>query len=223
MNNNNINNINKINAEENIGLVHLCANKFRNRGIEYEELYSAGCIGLLKAVKSFDTERGVKFSTYAVPVILGEIKRLFRDGGTVKVSRSLKELSLKIQKISENFRTENGREPTISELSRISGESEYDIAESLCACQPVVSLTSSDDDESQTDIPTESPDENIVDLLALRQVVSGLEKDEKMLIELRYFRNLTQAKTAEILNMSQVQVSRKEKKLLAKMRKELLE
>ncbi|MBR6385990.1 MAG: sigma-70 family RNA polymerase sigma factor [Ruminococcus sp.] len=222
MNNNN-NNINKINAEENIGLVHLCANKFRNRGIEYEELYSAGCIGLLKAVKSFDTERGVKFSTYAVPVILGEIKRLFRDGGTVKVSRSLKELSLKIQKISEEFRTKNGREPTISELSQISGESEYDITESLCACQPVVSLTSSDDDESQTDIPTESPDENIVDLLALRQVVSGLEKNEKMLIELRYFRNLTQAKTAEILNMSQVQVSRKEKKLLAKMRKELLE
>ena len=221
--NNNINNINKINAEENIGLVHLCANKFRNRGIEYEELYSAGCIGLLKAVKSFDTERGVKFSTYAVPVILGEIKRLFRDGGTVKVSRSLKELSLKIQKISEEFRTKNGREPTISELSQISGESEYDITESLCACQPVVSLTSSDDDESQTDIPTESPDENIVDLLALRQVVSGLEKNEKMLIELRYFRNLTQAKTAEILNMSQVQVSRKEKKLLAKMRKELLE
>ena len=222
MNNNN-NNINKINADENIGLVHLCANKFRNRGIEYEELYSAGCIGLLKAVKSFDTERGVKFSTYAVPVILGEIKRLFRDGGTVKVSRSLKELSLKIQKISEEFRTKNGREPTISELSQISGESEYDITESLCACQPVVSLTSSDDDESQTDIPTESPDENIVDLLALRQVVSGLEKNEKMLIELRYFRNLTQAKTAEILNMSQVQVSRKEKKLLAKMRKELLE
>ena len=222
MNNNN-NNINKINAEENIGLVHLCANKFRNRGIEYEELYSAGCIGLLKAVKSFDTERGVKFSTYAVPVILGEIKRLFRDGGTVKVSRSLKELSLKIQKISEEFRTKNGREPTISELSQISGESEYDITESLCACQPVVSLTSSDDDESQTDIPTESPDENIVDLLALRQVVSGLEKNEKMLIELRYFRNLTQAKTAEILNMTQVQVSRKEKKLLAKMRKELLE
>ncbi|MBR0141855.1 MAG: sigma-70 family RNA polymerase sigma factor [Ruminococcus sp.] len=223
MNNNNINNTNKINVEENIGLVHLCANKFRNRGIEYEELYSAGCIGLLKAVKSFDAERGVKFSTYAVPVILGEIKRLFRDGGTVKVSRSLKELSLKIQKISEEFRTKNGREPTISELSQISGESEYDITESLCACQPVVSLTSSDDDESQTDIPTESPDENIVDLLALRQVVSGLEKNEKMLIELRYFRNLTQAKTAEILNMSQVQVSRKEKKLLAKMRKELLE
>lgn len=92
----------------------ICApTKFRGKGIDYEDLYSAGCIGLLKAVKSFDTERGVKFSTYAVPVILGEIKRLFRDGGTVKVSRSLKELSLKIQRISEIFRQENGREPTV--------------------------------------------------------------------------------------------------------------
>ena len=220
--NNNIN-INKPVAEENLGLVHLCANKFRNRGIEYEELYSAGCIGLLKAVKSFDTERGVKFSTYAVPVILGEIKRLFRDSGTVKVSRSLKELSVKIQKISEDFRTKNGREPTVSELSEISGESEADIAESLCACAPVISLTSSDDDEGQTDIPTESPDENIVDRLALRQVMAGLENEDRILIELRYFRNLTQSATAEILGISQVQVSRKEKKLLAKMRKELLE
>ena len=220
--NNNIN-INKPVAEENLGLVHLCANKFRNRGIEYEELYSAGCIGLLKAVKSFDTERGVKFSTYAVPVIFGEIKRLFRDGGTVKVSRSLKELSVKIQKISEDFRTKNGREPTVSELSEISGESEADIAESLCACAPVISLTSSDDDEGQTDIPTESPDENIVDRLALRQVMAKLENEDRMLIELRYFRNLTQSATAKILGISQVQVSRKEKKLLAKMRKELLE
>ncbi len=214
---------NKPIAEENLGLVHLCANKFRNRGIEYEELYSAGCIGLLKAVKSFDTERGVKFSTYAVPVIFGEIKRLFRDGGTVKVSRSLKELSVKIQKISEDFRTKNGREPTVSELSEISGESEADIAESLCACAPVISLTSSDDDEGQTDIPTESPDENIVDRLALRQVMAGLENEDRILIELRYFRNLTQSATAKILGISQVQVSRKEKKLLAKMRKELLE
>ena len=108
-------------TEENLGLVHLCANKFRGRGIEYEELYSAGCIGLLKAVKSFDTERGVKFSTYAVPVIIGEIKRLFRDGGMIKVSRSLKELSFQIQKIRENFLKLNGREPLLSELSELSG------------------------------------------------------------------------------------------------------
>ncbi len=210
-------------AEENLGLVHLCANKFRGRGIEYDELYSAGCIGLLKAVKAFDTERGVKFSTYAVPVILGEIKRLFRDGGTLKVSRSLKELSLRLQKLCEEFRQLEGREPTISELSRLSGESESDVSEALCVSQPLLSLTAGDDDEGQIDIPSEAPDEAIVDLLALRQIMARLEPNDRALLELRYFRNLTQSKTAQTLGMTQVQVSRREKKLLTQMRRELLE
>ncbi|MDE6665339.1 MAG: sigma-70 family RNA polymerase sigma factor, partial [Ruminococcus sp.] len=186
-------------------------------------LYSAGCIGLLKAVKSFDTERGVKFSTYAVPVILGEIKRLFRDGGTIKVSRSLKELSLRLQRICEDFRHRECREPTISELSAISGEPEENVSEALCVSQPLLSLTASDDDEGQIDIPSEAPDEAIVDLLALRQIMARLEKNDRILLELRYFRNLTQSKTAKALNMTQVQVSRREKKLLTQMRKELLE
>ena len=123
-------------AEENLGLVHLCANRFRGRGIEYDDLYSAGCIGLLKAVKAFDSGRGVKFSTYAVPVILGEIKRLFRDGGAVRVSRSLKELSLRLSRICEDFRQREMREPTIAELSRLSGETESAVAEALCVSQP---------------------------------------------------------------------------------------
>lgn len=211
------------NAEENLGLVHLCANKFRGRGIEYDDLYSAGCIGLLKAVKAFDTDRGVKFSTYAVPVILGEIKRLFRDGGTVKVSRSLKELSLRIQRICEVFRQQEGREPTISELAQISGEDESDISEALCVSQPVISLTAGDDGEGQIDIPVEAPDNEIVDILALRQIMSALEEKDRALLELRYFRGLTQSKTAQALGMTQVQVSRREKKLLTRMREELLE
>lgn len=211
------------NAEENLGLVHLCANKFRGRGIEYDDLYSAGCIGLLKAVKAFDTERGVKFSTYAVPVILGEIKRLFRDGGTVKVSRSLKELSLRIQKICEQFRQQEGREPTISEIARISGENEADISEALCVSQPVISLTAGDDGEGQIDIPVEAPDNEIVDILALRQIMAALGERDRALLELRYFRELTQSKTAQALGMTQVQVSRREKKLLTLMREELLE
>ncbi len=210
-------------AEENLGLVHLCANKFRGRGIEYEDLYSAGCIGLLKAVKAFDTERGVKFSTYAVPVILGEIKRLFRDGGTVKVSRSLKELSLKIQRLCESFRQLQGREPTISELAQLSGEDEADISEALCVNQPVLSLTSGDDGEGQIDIPVEAPDNDIVDILALRQIMASLDERDRALLELRYFKSLTQSKTAQILGMTQVQVSRREKKLLTQMREELLE
>ncbi|MBQ6034650.1 MAG: sigma-70 family RNA polymerase sigma factor [Ruminococcus sp.] len=209
-------------AEENLGLVHLCANRFRGRGIEYDDLYSAGCIGLLKAVKAFDCGRGVKFSTYAVPVILGEIKRLFRDGGAIRVSRSLKELSMQLQRLCEDFRQREMREPTIAELSKLSGESEADVSEALCVSQPLLSLTSGDDDEGQTDIPTESPDESITDLLALRQIMSQLEANDRALLELRYFKGLTQSKTAKALGMTQVQVSRREKKLLNYMREELL-
>ena len=216
------NSVRKPTAEENLGLVHLCANRFRGRGVEYEELYSAGCEGLLKAVRAFDAERGVRFSTYAVPVILGEIKRVFRDGGAVRVSRSLKELSLKIQKICEDFRQSEMREPTIAELARLSGETEADVSEALCVSQPLISLTADDDDEGQIDIPSDSPDGTIVDLLALRQVMAKLDKNDRTLLELRYFRELTQAKTAKILGMSQVQVSRREKKLLSMMKDELL-
>ena len=110
-------------AEEHLGLVHLCANRFRNRGIDYDELYSAGCVGLLKAVKAFDCTRGVQFSTYAVPVILGEIKRLFRDGGIVHISRSLRERATRLQKLQEIFEQQHGRSPTVSELSALSGDS----------------------------------------------------------------------------------------------------
>ena len=209
-------------AEENLGLVHLCANRFRGRGIEYDDLYSAGCIGLLKAVKAFDSGRGVKFSTYAVPVILGEIKRLFRDGGAIRVSRSLKELSMRLQRLCEEFRQCEMREPTITELARLSGEKESDISEALCVSQPLISLTAGDDDEGQTDIPTESPDESITDLLALRQIMAQLEPSDRALLEFRYFKGLTQSKTAVVLGMTQVQVSRREKKLLTAMREELL-
>ncbi|WP_024861824.1 sigma-70 family RNA polymerase sigma factor [Ruminococcus flavefaciens] len=209
-------------AEDNLGLVHLCANRFRGRGIEYDDLYSAGCIGLLKAVKAFDSGRGVKFSTYAVPVILGEIKRLFRDGGAIRVSRSLKELSMRLQRLCEDFRQREMREPTIAELSLLSGESEADVSEALCVSQPLLSLTSGDDDEGQTDIPTESPDESITDLLALRQIMAQLDSNDRALLELRYFKGLTQSKTARALGMTQVQVSRREKKLLTYMREELL-
>ena len=125
-------------AEEHLGLVHLCANRFRNRGIEYDELYSAGCVGLLKAIKAFDCGRGVQFSTYAVPVILGEIKRLFRDGGIVHVSRSLRERAMKLQKLQEEFEQRYGRSPTMTELSERSGESIEACGEALCVPREAV-------------------------------------------------------------------------------------
>ncbi len=209
-------------AEENLGLVHLCANRFRGRGIDYDDLYSAGCLGLLKAVKAFDPGRGVKFSTYAVPVILGEIKRLFRDGGTIRVSRSLKELSLRLQRVCEDFVQREGRDPAISELSELTGLDEADITEALCAAQQPLSLTAPDEGEGQLDVPVEAPDEAITDLLALRQIMASLPDEDRVLLELRYFRGLTQSGTAKLLGTTQVQVSRREKKLLARMREELL-
>lgn len=210
-------------AEENLGLVHLCANKFRGRGIEYDDLYSAGCIGLLKAADAFDSERGVKFSTYAVPVILGEIKRLFRDGGTVKVSRSLKELSLKAVKKRDELSKELGREPTVSELGKSLNTDECTIAEALAVILPPVSLTdNSDEGGGQIDVAVESPDIEISDSIAVHQVLESMETNDRRLIICRYYKNMTQSATAKLLGMTQVQVSRREKKLLTFMREQLM-
>ncbi len=209
--------------EQNLGLVHLCANRFRGRGIEYEDMYSAGCIGLLKAAKAFDETRGVKFSTYAVPVILGEIKRLFRDGGTIKVSRSLKELSLKAIRLTEKITKETGKEPTVSELAEKLSTTPEMISEALCVSSPPVSLTAFyDDNRLEFDIPVPSPDEEIGDFVSLSQVMSELSPDDRKLIYMRYFQNKTQSDTAKSLGMTQVQVSRREKKLLGQMREVLL-
>lgn len=210
-------------AEENLGLVHLCANKFRGRGIEYDDLYSAGCIGLLKAADAFDSKRGVKFSTYAVPVILGEIKRLFRDGGTVKVSRSLKELSLKAAKKRDELSKELGREPTVSELGKSLDTDECTIAEALAVSLPPVSLTdNSDEGGGQIDVAVESPDIEIGDSIAVHQVLESMETNDRRLIICRYYKNMTQSATAKLLGMTQVQVSRREKKLLTFMREQLM-
>jgi RNA polymerase sporulation-specific sigma factor len=208
---------------ENMGLVHSCAHRFSGKGIEYEDLFQAGCMGLIKAVDAFDTERGVRFSTYAVPVILGEMRRLFRDGGTVKVSRSLKELSLKAVKERENFLRKNGREPTVFELSEILSVKAEEITEALCAAIPVVSLTVNEDEGGgQADIPVESPEEEITERLSVIKAVSDLEERDRMIIKHRYYENKTQTETAKILGMTQVQVSRREKKILEILRRELI-
>lgn len=215
--------MNKPLPEENLGLVHLCANRFRGRGIEYDDLYSAGCIGLLKAAEAFDCERGVKFSTYAVPVILGEIKRLFRDRGTVKVSRSLKELSLKAVRVRDEMSKELGREPTLSELGKKLDTDECAIAEALSVSLPPVSLTdSSEEGGGQIDVAAPSPDIEIGDTVALRQVLEMMEPKDRELIFLRYYKNFTQSAAAQKLGMTQVQVSRREKKLLTFMREQLM-
>lgn len=207
--------------EENIGLVHACAHRFKGKGIEYDDLFQAGCMGLVKATDAFDTGRGVRFSTYAVPVILGEMRRLFRDGGTVKVSRSLKELSMKVARQREQLSKRLGREPTVSELAEALAVSEESIVEALGAGTPPVSLTS-EEDSAQIDLPVDSPEELLSDLISLKQMLRQLEERDRRLIELRYFGNKTQVQTAQELGMTQVQVSRREKKILLWLRSQLV-
>ena len=209
-------------VRDNIGLVHACARRFRGRGIEYDDLFQAGCLGLVKAAGSFDESRGVRFSTYAVPAILGEIKRLFRDGGTVKVGRSLKELSLRAGRESAAFLQREGRPPTVGELAARLGVEPEQAAEALGAAQAPVSLTASDENGAgQIDIGVEPEDDRIAELLSLRQVVTELEPRDRKIIFFRYFQSRTQTETASALGMTQVQVSRREKKILSELRRRL--
>ena len=206
--------------ENNYGLVHACANKFRGRGVEYDDLFQAGCIGLIKAAQKFDSSRGFAFSTYAVPVILGEIKRIFRDGGAVKIGRSLKEKARHAMRIKEEMSLLLGREPTVSELAEKLDVDISQAAELITVSMPVISLTATDEKGTvQLDIPTPAPEEEISEKLALKTVVDSLEDRDRKLIELRYFKGMTQVKTAMELGMSQVQVSRREKAILMYMRK----
>ncbi len=208
-------------VEKNLGLVHSCANRFRGRGVEYDDLFQAGCVGLIKAADNFDESRGFSFSTYAVPVILGEIKRIFRDGGAVKIGRAIKEKSRAAVKKKEEISVSLGREPSVAELAESLGLDITETAMLLNASMPAMSLTAGEEGDEQMDIPIESPENEISDFLALRQVISSLEERDRRMIELRYYNGLTQSKTAQMLGMTQVQVSRREKAVLASIRKKL--
>ena len=210
-------------VQDNLGLVHACARRFRNRGIEYDDLYQAGCLGLVKAIDHFEPERGLKFSTYAVPVILGEIKRLFRDGGAVKVGRTLKELSLKATRLAAEFAEQEGRSPSIGELAEMLGVEPAQAAQAVNAGQHPVSLTATEEDGGgQIDVSVEGEDEKITETLSLRQVVKELEPRDQNIILFRYFQRKTQTETANELGMTQVQVSRREKVILQQLRQKLI-
>ena len=208
--------------EDNIGLVHTCARRFHGKGIEYDDLFQAGCMGLVKAVDGFDPERGSCFSTYAVPLIIGEMRRLFRDGGSVRVSRSIRELSLKAARVREELTATLDREPTVGEIAEKLERSVEDVSQALGATLPTLSLTrEGEDDGEQIDLPAEPIEERITDRLALQQVLAELEGRDRALIVLRYIRSQTQQKTAEQLGMTQVQVSRRERAILSQMRRKL--
>lgn len=207
-------------ARQHLGLVHALCRRFADKGIEYDELFAAGCLGLTKALNKFDEGRGLQFSTYAFPVIAGEIKRLFRDGGAVKVSRSLRELAMKISKLNSDNMQKSGTELTVSRLAALLEVSPEKITEAIAAAQTPVSLTApgDKDEDVQLSLPVPDIQEEITDRLSLRQAIAELSEKDRRLIFLRYFRRKTQTETAKLLQMTQVQVSRREKKILAQMR-----
>ncbi|MBQ7873163.1 MAG: sigma-70 family RNA polymerase sigma factor [Clostridia bacterium] len=213
--------------EENMGLVRSIALRFRDRGTDYEDLVQIGIIGMMKAVRSFDPGREVVFSTYAVPLIMGEIKRHLRDDGPVKVSRVYKKLSAELGRARNKILTDEGREPSISELAQICGISVEDAAVALETVNPIASLseTFGEDEKLTLESQLASTDreiERLNDKIALSQAISRLPRDWQKIITLRYYRNLTQQQVANIMGLSQVKVSREEKKILTVLKGELL-
>ena len=208
--------------ENNLGLVHSCAQRFKNRGVEYDDLFQAGCVGLVKAVDGFDESLGFVFSTYAVPAILGEIKRIFRDGGAVKVSRSVKERSRTLIQQKEQLSDEKGREPTVAELAEFAGISVCETSYLLLATQPVISLTVYEDEsDKQLDVPVQSENEKIDEKMCLTECLNTLSDNDRKIIDMRFYKSKTQSVVARELGMSQVQVSRREKKILKEIREKM--
>ena len=208
-------------VEENTGLIWSVARRFFGRGAEADDLYQLGCLGFLKAVEGFDLQFGTQFSTYAVPKIAGEIRRFLRDDGAVKVSRSLKEQATAIRAVRSRLTGTLGREPTVSELSAETGLSPEEIAmaETAVACIQSIQKETGEEGFSLEDIlsDTES-EETLLERLSLRQAIEALPQREKTVIQLRYFHGLTQQRVSAVLRVSQVQVSRIEKKALGNLR-----
>jgi RNA polymerase sporulation-specific sigma factor len=206
---------------ENSGLIWSVTRRFMGRGTELEDLYQLGCIGFLKAVDGFDPSFGTQFSTYAVPKIAGEIRRFLRDDGVIKVSRTLKEQSMTIRTVRNQLTAEFGREPTVGEISERTGLTIEEIALAETATQGTESISRQMGEEgfSLEDILTDTQtEEKLLEKIALRQAVSQLPEREAMVIGLRYFHGLTQERVSKVLNVSQVQVSRIEKKALEHLR-----
>ena len=209
---------------ENDKLIWSIVQRYVGRGVETDDQFQLGCIGFLKAVEGFDTEYGTQFSTYAVPKIAGEIRRFLRDDGTVKVSRTLKEQAVRIRMAREKLSNTLGREPSLSELSQETDLSPEEIAAAETAAGPVASLQSENADglTLESALGDEGIEGDIVESLALRQAVNQLRERERQVISLRYFRGLTQERTAKILGVSQVQISRIERRAVAELRKKLV-
>ena len=211
---------------ENTGLIYCAAKRFLGRGVDMEDLFQIGSIGLLKAVDKFDTSYDVKFSTYAVPMIIGEIKRFLRDDGMIKVSRSLKEIAYKSVQARERLISSLGREPTIEELSEEVGVEREELVQAMEAGCEIESIYRPVHQKEGSEIrlldkleEKEKREDKILDLIVLKELLETLDEEEKQLIFLRYFADRTQSDVGKIMGISQVQVSRSEKRIIEKLRK----
>ena len=216
-------------VESNLGLVWSVLKRFQNRGYENDDLFQIGCIGLIKAIDNFDAKYEVQFSTYAVPMIIGEIKRFIRDDGIIKVSRSLKELNMKIRVLRERILKEEGREPGINEIAEKLEVSTEDIVAAIDASTAPESLYSvvNEGDSNPTYLIDKFVDNNdlgeesIIDNIVLKEVLQTLNARERQIIIMRFFQSKTQTQIADKLGLSQVQISRIEKKVLQQMREKI--
>ena len=214
---------------ENMGLVRAAAHRFRDRGMEYEDLVQIGTIGILRAIRTFDLTRGTAFSTFAVPLIVGEIRRSLRDDGMIHVSRTYKQLSVQIARKRTEFVSDTGREPTVAELADALGIEPEEVAVALSATAPVSSLSDKmfEDDKGElgdriTDDESANEPAILSDRLALAAAIDKLPPLWRKILLVRYFRNRTQQETADLLGLTQVKISREEKKILAFLRAEML-
>ena len=209
---------------ENSGLIWSVAKRYYGRGVESEDLYQLGCLGFLKAVRGFDQSYGTQFSTYAVPKIAGEIRRFLRDDGAVKVSRGVKERALAVRLARDRLCAQLGREPTLSELSAATGLESEDIAAAETATMPVASIHSESGEEGftlESVLGDGGMEDEVVERLALRAAIDRLPERERQVVLLRFFKNLTQDRAAKVLGVSQVQVSRIERRALGHLREVL--
>lgn len=216
--------------EENSPLVKSVIKRFKGKGIEYDDLYQLGCVGFLKAIKNFKTEYNVKFSTYAVPMVIGEIKRFMRDDGEIKVSRAIKSLNLKISKFIESFVKEHMRKPTTKEIAAEFQIDESEVVFTMDSSKmPISMYTTLDDDSSHSQFLIDrfmqagENDDSVIDNISLKEALLSLDERDKKIVLLRFFRDKTQSEIASVLNISQVQVSRLECKIIEKMREKLKE
>lgn len=210
----------------NAGLVQSIAVKFGGRGVDFEDLVQIGNIGMLKAIRSFDLERGVVFSTYAVPLIFGEIRRFLRDDGLIKICRPQKKLGAQLMRAKEIYISENGTTPRVEEIAQICGVSSEEAAAALCAVSPTVSLSEPlfGNEESFTLENTlflQDESEKMLEKLSLAEALSKLPELWQKIVMFRYYRDLSQQSTAELLGLSQVKISREEKKLIEFLRKQM--